>query len=64
MLLPVLLAFGGLVGFLAGLLGIGGGMTLVPLLTILFTARDFPADHIIHMAVAPATAPMGFNAQS
>ena len=63
-LLPVLLALGAIVGFLAGLLGIGGGMTLVPLLTILFTAERFPADHVVHMAVATSTATMVFTALS
>lgn len=63
-LLPVLLALGAGVGFLAGLLGIGGGMTLVPLLTILFTAWNFPSAHIVHMAVATATATMVFTATS
>ena len=63
-MLPVLLALGALVGFLAGLLGIGGGMSLVPLLTILFTAWNFPSAHIVHMAVATATATMVFTAMS
>lgn len=63
-LLPLLLALGAVVGFLAGLLGIGGGMTLVPLLTILFTARGFPGAHVVHMAVATATATMVFTALS
>ncbi|HEX6136120.1 MAG TPA: sulfite exporter TauE/SafE family protein [Casimicrobiaceae bacterium] len=63
-LLPVLLALGAIVGFLAGLLGIGGGMTLVPLLTIIFTAEDFPGDHLVHMAVATSTATMVFTALS
>jgi len=52
---------GGVVGFLAGLLGIGGGMTLVPLLTILFTRQGFPPEHIVHMAVATATATIVFT---
>jgi len=63
-MLPVLLAVGAFVGFLAGLLGIGGGMSLVPMLTILFTAWHFPTAHIVHMAVATATATMVFTAMS
>jgi uncharacterized membrane protein YfcA len=63
-LLATLLVLGGAIGFLAGLLGIGGGMSMVPLLTILFTARDFPADHVVHIAVGTATATMVFTAAS
>ncbi len=63
-LLPVLLALGAMIGFLAGLLGIGGGLTLVPLLTILFTAEAFPAAHVVHMAVATSTGTMVFTALS
>jgi len=62
--LPVLLAVGAFVGFLAGLLGIGGGMSLVPMLTILFTAWHFPSAHIVHTAVGTATATMVFTAVS
>lgn len=61
-LLPLLLAIGALIGFLAGLLGIGGGMTLVPLLTFLFTIERFPVAHVVHMAVATSTATMVFTA--
>ena len=63
-MLVLLLAVGAAVGFLAGLLGIGGGMTLVPLLAILFAAHRFPAAHVVHMAVATATATMVFTAMS
>ena len=63
-MLVLLLAVGAAVGFLAGLLGIGGGMTLVPLLAILFAAHRFPAEHVVHMAVATATATMVFTAMS
>ena len=52
---PPLTAFvvlGAVIGFLAGLLGIGGGMSMVPSLTIIFGSRGFPQTHVVHMAVA------------
>jgi uncharacterized protein len=33
-LIPVFVALGCIVGFLAGLLGIGGAMTMIPILTV------------------------------
>jgi uncharacterized membrane protein YfcA len=63
-LVPVLLALGAGIGFLAGLLGIGGGLSLIPLLTLIFTTQHFPENHIVHMAVATAMATMMFTALS
>jgi uncharacterized protein len=60
-LVGALLALGAAVGFLAGLLGLGGGMTMVPLLTIVFTRQSFAPEHIVHMAVATATATILFT---
>ena len=51
-LIVAFVALGALVGFLAGLLGIGGGMTMVPLLTIAFSHEGFAAEHVVHLAVA------------
>jgi uncharacterized membrane protein YfcA len=63
-LVVVFVLLGALVGFLAGLLGIGGGMTMVPLLTIIFTRQGFPAEHVVHMAVATSTATIIFTSIS
>jgi uncharacterized membrane protein YfcA len=63
-LIVVFVLLGCLVGFLAGLLGIGGGMTMVPLLTIIFTRQGFPAEHVVHMAVATSTATIIFTSIS
>jgi uncharacterized membrane protein YfcA len=63
-LIVVFVLLGCLVGFLAGLLGIGGGMTMVPLLTIIFTREGFPAEHVVHMAVATSTATIIFTSIS
>ncbi|MBL0122505.1 MAG: sulfite exporter TauE/SafE family protein [Betaproteobacteria bacterium] len=55
---------GALVGFLAGLLGIGGGMTLVPILAALFTAQGLTTDHNVHMALATAMASAAFTSSA
>ena len=55
---------GALVGFLAGLLGIGGGMTLVPILAALFTAQSLTADHNVHLALATAMASAAFTSSA
>lgn len=55
---------GAVVGFLAGLLGIGGGMTLVPILAALFSAQMLSADHNVHMALATAMASAAFTSSA
>lgn len=45
------LALGLLVGFMAGLLGIGGGGTMVPILTALFLAQGLPTQQVVHLAL-------------
>lgn len=49
-------ALGAVVGFFAGLLGIGGGGIMVPLLTTLFAMQGFPRQHIVHLALATSMA--------
>ncbi len=63
-LLVGFVVLGAAVGFLAGLLGVGGGLTMVPFLTFLFARQGFPADHVVHAAVATATATMLFTSAS
>jgi len=60
-LIVAFVALGAIVGFLAGLLGLGGGMTMVPVLTFVFTRQGFAADHVVHLAVATATATILFT---
>jgi uncharacterized membrane protein YfcA len=57
------LAIGVLVGFAAGLLGIGGGIVMVPLLVYVLGAQGF-ADHALHMALATAIATIAFTSLS
>lgn len=56
-----LLALGAVTGFLAGLFGIGGGMILVPFLTLLLAAQGAPAQHVVHMAIATSLATILFT---
>lgn len=50
------LGLGAMVGLVAGLFGIGGGGIMVPALTLLFVAQEFPAEHLVHIALATSMA--------
>jgi uncharacterized protein len=54
--LAAYLALGALVGLVAGLLGVGGGGIMVPLLTTAFAAQDFPREHLVHLALGTSMA--------
>jgi uncharacterized membrane protein YfcA len=59
-----LLLIGTATGFLAGLLGIGGGMVMVPFLTIILSAKGYPPDNTVKMAVATSLATICFTSLS
>ncbi len=47
---------GAVVGIFAGLLGVGGGAIMVPILTSLYTAQGFPAENVVHLALGTSMA--------
>lgn len=55
-------ATGVVAGFLGGLLGIGGGLIVVPALTFTFYLLDFPQTSLVHLAVGTSLAAMVFTA--
>lgn len=52
----VLLITGGIAGVLAGLLGVGGGIVIVPVLFLLFPLLGVEPDIVMHLAVGTASA--------
>ena len=63
-LVLILLLMGTFGGFAAGLLGVGGGMVLVPFVTMIFTAKGFPPAVVVHMAIATSLATIMFTSVS
>jgi uncharacterized membrane protein YfcA len=63
-LIAELLALGVLAGFLAGLLGIGGGLVLVPCLMLLLTGRQLEVDVAVKVAIATSMAVVLFTSAS
>lgn len=64
LLIVELAALGLATGYLAGLLGIGGGMLIGPFMTIILSARGVPADLAIKMAIATSMATIIFTSIS
>ena len=58
---PLLGIFG---GFVAGLFGVGGGLTLVPFMYMLFVAQHFPPEHVMHLALGTSMATIVFTSIS
>lgn len=59
-----LLALGSCTGFLAGLLGIGGGMTMVPFMVLLLEHQGYPPELLVKVAVATSLATICFTSIS
>lgn len=58
------LALGAFAGFFAGLLGVGGGAIMVPILTSIFLAEGFPKSEVVHLALGTSMAAIIFTSIS
>jgi len=58
------LALGAFAGFFGGLLGIGGGAAMVPVLAFIFTAKGFTPGHVVHLALGTGIATIIFTSAS
>lgn len=54
--LIIYLVIGAIAGFTAGLFGVGGGLTIVPILYVVFLQQGYAADVVMHMAVGTSLA--------
>ncbi|MEE9494164.1 MAG: sulfite exporter TauE/SafE family protein [Gammaproteobacteria bacterium] len=55
-MLLIYLLTGCFAGFIAGLLGVGGGLIIVPALAWVFVAEGFPSQIVMHMAIGTSLA--------
>jgi len=58
------LALGAFAGFFSGLLGVGGGSAMVPILTLIFASKQLAPDHVVHLALGTAMATILFTSAS
>lgn len=58
------LLVGAVAGVLAGLLGIGGGLVIVPMLVYCFASQQIPQEHIMHIALGTSMASIIFTSIS
>lgn len=58
------ICLGAVAGVLAGLLGIGGGLVIVPMLNFAFEWQQFPVEHIQHIALGTSMATIIFTSLS
>jgi uncharacterized protein len=56
--------FGSIAGVIAGLLGVGGGIVVVPILFFLFTSQGAPPEHIMQMALGTSLGSIMFTSVS
>ena len=64
LLVAELLTLGVVTGFLAGLLGVGGGMMMVPFLTLILSHRGVDSGMAVKMAIATSMATILFTSLS
>ena len=64
LLILELVALGLATGFMAGLLGIGGGMLIGPFMTLIMSGQGVPADLAVKMAIATSMATIIFTSIS
>ncbi|WP_300669327.1 sulfite exporter TauE/SafE family protein [Desulfoluna sp.] len=57
-------AVGAIAGILAGLLGIGGGLVIVPMLVFSFTLQNIPQELMMHLALGTSLASIIFTSIS
>jgi len=55
------LALGAVAGFFAGLLGVGGGAIMVPVLALMFAAQGFSESQLMHLALGTSMAAIVFT---
>lgn len=62
--LIIYLLLGAFAGVIAGLLGVGGGLVIVPVLVYLFTQQGMAPSYMVHMAVGTSLATIVFTSIS